>query len=387
MSRFATRRLAPLVALLLHACDPGPEPPLAAETVEEREVAPGVVHRYLWSAAGPWAVHIVEAAPGSCRPVVRTWKAGGALVGRAPTSALAREAEAALGRPVLAAVNADFFSFDPPGVPTGAQVADGEVVRGPGTRPVFGVDVDGTPFIATVELDAEVHTSAGMSARVRRINTRPGPDEITLYNRFTGRTTPADTGVVEAIIAPQEGLPGSGHGVVSAFDTAPAGVPVPDGGVVLAGRGRGAAFLQHLLEPGDTVRWEVAFDGAPGPVREMVGGYPALLRDGDALETTGDFATTRHPRTAVGWRRDGTLLLVVADGRQDGYSVGMSLPELTDLLRSLGAVDALNLDGGGSTTLVVRGEVVNRPSDPQGERPVANALLLLASDSARCPVR
>jgi exopolysaccharide biosynthesis protein len=105
------------------------------------------------------------------------------------------------------------------------------------------------------------------------------------------------------------------------------------------------------------------------------------------VAASGAFATTRHPRSAVGWRGDGTLLLVVVDGRQGDYSVGMSLSELTELFRSLGAVEALNLDGGGSTTLVVGGAVANRPSDPQGERPVANALLLLGADGAGCGAR
>jgi exopolysaccharide biosynthesis protein len=68
---------------------------------------------------------------------------------------------------------------------------------------------------------------------------------------------------------------------------------------------------------------------------------------------------------------------VVVDGRQPNHSVGMSLPELTDLARSLGLVDALNLDGGGSSTMVVKGEVVNRPSDPTGPRPVSDAIVVI----------
>ncbi|RMD98315.1 MAG: phosphodiester glycosidase family protein, partial [Calditrichaeota bacterium] len=67
------------------------------------------------------------------------------------------------------------------------------------------------------------------------------------------------------------------------------------------------------------------------------------------------------------------------DGRQEGYSAGMSLFELAEFMRGLGCTEAINLDGGGSTTLVVASRVVNRPSDKTGERPVANALLLVAS--------
>lgn len=125
--------------------------------------------------------------------------------------------------------------------------------------------------------------------------------------------------------------------------------------------------------------------GRPEPADEddeVIGGFPLLLKDGAVV---GDlevgerpsFAAARHPRTAAGLDRDtGTLWLVVVDGRS-GESVGMSLPELTSLLHGLGAEDAVNLDGGGSSTMWVLGRVVNRPSDPAGERPVANGLWLV----------
>jgi exopolysaccharide biosynthesis protein len=88
------------------------------------------------------------------------------------------------------------------------------------------------------------------------------------------------------------------------------------------------------------------------------------------------FADARHPRTAVGVRADGRILLVTVDGRQPELSVGMTIAELATLLIELGAVEAVNMDGGGSTTMVVRGRVVNSPSDLTGERAVGDALLI-----------
>jgi exopolysaccharide biosynthesis protein len=91
------------------------------------------------------------------------------------------------------------------------------------------------------------------------------------------------------------------------------------------------------------------------------------------------FGTQRHPRTAIGWSTaTGRVFLLAVDGRQPPYSDGMTLAELLGLFRALGATDALNLDGGGSTALVIRGQVQNRPSDQQGERAVGNALALAA---------
>jgi exopolysaccharide biosynthesis protein len=88
------------------------------------------------------------------------------------------------------------------------------------------------------------------------------------------------------------------------------------------------------------------------------------------------FATTRHPRTVVGRERDGAIWLITVDGRQPGRAVGMTFVELQDLLGRLDVTDALNLDGGGSTTMVAGGQVVNRPSDLTGPRAVSDALIV-----------
>jgi hypothetical protein len=139
-------------------------------------------------------------------------------------------------------------------------------------------------------------------------------------------------------------------------------------------------------------------------VRETVGGTPILLRDG-ARWFSNDRALwrTRAPRTVVGWNDSGELLLVTFDGRQPGYSMGVTLLEAARFMRDLGATDAINLDGGGSSTFVQRGNVVNRPSDlavrrhgkrlvvrarragdrvlGRVERPVADAIVLIAIPS------
>ena len=91
----------------------------------------------------------------------------------------------------------------------------------------------------------------------------------------------------------------------------------------------------------------------------------------------GSFVASRHPRTLAGVKADGTLLLVTVDGRRTGWSTGVTLPEAARVMRSLGARDALNLDGGGSTGMVVRGEVVSRPSDRAGERAVSDGIFVL----------
>ena len=88
------------------------------------------------------------------------------------------------------------------------------------------------------------------------------------------------------------------------------------------------------------------------------------------------FALRRNPRTIAGVARDGRLLLVAVDGRAPGYSAGLDFEEEAAVMRALGAEDAVNLDGGGSTTMTIRGTVVTRASDATGERPIADAVLV-----------
>lgn len=118
----------------------------------------------------------------------------------------------------------------------------------------------------------------------------------------------------------------------------------------------------------------------------MITSGPLMLLAGKNLQIPNDaFCNNRHPRTAVGKKADGTVVLFVVDGRF-AESAGMSIPELQKTMRWLGCTDAINLDGGGSTAMYIKGQadngVVNYPSDNKkfdhaGEREVANTLLLV----------
>jgi exopolysaccharide biosynthesis protein len=114
---------------------------------------------------------------------------------------------------------------------------------------------------------------------------------------------------------------------------------------------------------------------------DIVGGFPQLIKN-DKIDITWEqeksnktFVETRHPRTAVAKLKDGKFLMITVDGRSEA-SGGISLPDLAAFLLELGATDAMNLDGGGSTTMFLDGKVVNRPSDKEGERAVSDAILV-----------
>ena len=358
---------------------------------EIRELAPGVIHRSARISDGPWAVHVVEVDLRRCGVGLRTVKGRDSMIGRESTSGIFARTTGAPGHAV-AAVNADFFRYEPDGVPEGPQVADGIVVAAAGSygpsvstrygipQPVFGVTRSGRVFVGEAAIAGQAWSAAG-NLPLARVNALPGPDSLALFNHFVGDLPPHGTSTVHASIrriAPAGGAGDVQHGVVLAIDSLHAPTAKDAGEVALAGTGAAADWVRGLAT-GDTVRWHLAFSGAPGALAELVGGFPLLILDGESVlhrvpRIWPPFATGRHPRTAVAIDGDGTVLLLVVDGRQEGYSVGMTLEELTDLLLELGAVDALNLDGGGSTTLVTTEGIVNRPSDAE-ERPVANVLL------------
>lgn len=387
-------RPAAVAALLLPLGGCGPALAAAQPATFAERLAPGVVHRFELRPEGPWAIHVVEVDPRVCGVSLGSVKGLDRLEGVETTTSIAARTG------VLAAVNADFFRARPFGVPEGPQVAGGEVVAAEGShgpsvsarfstaQGVFGVTRGGVAFVGEGRVEGRAWLPRG-ALPLARVNAPPGTDSLALYTRFAGEATPADTGAVELVVrvvTPSRAAGDTAVAVALRLDTLPAGVELREGFAVLAGRGSAAAALGRAAA-GDTVRWTLPVRGAPGAVAELVGGFPLLLVDGSPVLHTVPairpaFAFERHPRTAVGMRADGAVLLVVVDGRRPDHSAGMTLPELIRLLRELGAVDALNLDGGGSTTLVVRGRVANRPSDP-AERPVTNALVV-RSAPGRC---
>jgi hypothetical protein len=367
------------------------------DTLRVTVLSPGVRHAYAWLPAGPWAVHVLEIDAEVCVPRIEARKPVGGVGGRARTSELAADA--------LAAVNADFFAAG--GVPVGAHVQRGEVVLGPVARPVFAVPESGTglapkaaaswpvPWIGVAAIRGFLARGPD-TVRIAQVNRQPEAsregasaaappeDAAHLYTAWFGPASPPDSGAVAVRLARARGDNMTATGVVAAVDRAGGPLPLDSVHVVVVGRGASARVL-GTLAVGDTVTWSIALVPEAGgglPAREAVGGQPVLLRGGriapDIREGIApSFGERRHPRTAIGIAPGGRLLWVTVDGRQAPYSDGMSLEELADLMARLGAQDAINLDGGGSTTMVIRGAVANRPSDAAGERPVGNALALV----------
>ena len=302
--------------------------------------------------------------------------AGPSLPARATTSDIARRNGA------IAAVNGDFGSAAP--INTFQQ--DGQFVRvssSPGI--LFSVSKDEqTVTVGRPESLVTATDPNGGTWTVDRWNNGPlGVGEIGAYTPFGGTLWPPPPATCSARLLPTASFAPTANGLGfqqsftveqrGCFESAP---PATDA-VVLSALPASDEALQILsLQAGSavTLEWTLGLTN----VWDAVGGSPILVANGRRVvgTCTTSFCSSRNPRTGVGVTAGGKILMVVVDGRQAGWSVGVSLPKFAAIFRRLGAVSALNLDGGGSSTMVVRGDVVNRPSSGR-ERSVSTALMVL----------
>lgn len=300
-------------------------------------------------------------------------------------------------RGAVVGINADFFPLgtDAQGDPLGICIIDGELVSEPSPRhAVMAMLKDGTFVFDNPTWSASMTLASGISRQIDGINRFRETNELIAYTSIFDSSTRSKYKGTE-VICKSDDLPvqcgKTINLIVVEVRTDAVNTPIPDDGMVLSAGGPAASFLSANLKPGDklTVKFEVksANNVDWSQVQQAVGGRPWVLKDGKEYvdleyERIGSsFSTTRHPRSALGITADGKLMLVTVDGRQPGLSTGISLPDLAALMKRLGAVNAINLDGGGSTTLSYRGAIINSPSGGI-QRAVANGLLVFANPVA-----
>lgn len=375
-----TARTVPSGATVVDAVWPWPMPSAltaaVADTVTTSVIAPGVRLHQIVRNTGPIRASVLDIDLASCVSLTAL-KSGVSAVGRATTSALLG-AIAPEDAPI-AAVNADFFLFTPPGVPVGALVRNGELIAGPINRPVLAFDHNRRPFIGRLLATGTV-TANGMSVAVTTWN-RPSASAIGIVDRAWGQPLDSVVRPTARMLVPL----GNKRYRVVALPTTHSGQTAGDT-LMLVGSSTQSPSPSQRFALGATV--SVTMGITPIAPRTAVGGFPMLLRDSviDPVVDSAGAASFRglNPRTAAGIAANGRrLLLVVIDGRQPSHSMGTTTRATAELLRDLGARDAVNLDGGGSSTMVIRDatlgvlRVVNKPSDAAGERPVGNGIAVL----------
>ena len=364
-----------LLALVLAA------PAVAApkQAVQRTLLMPGVTYtrQVQFTPHGPEVLHVITAPkPGglySLTPLL----SNDAIVGREKVTSMEKRASATA---TVAGVNGDLFNFGD-GHPSGGFMQNGILFHAPSSgRSTVGIDTDGNLHVERVGYSG--YWSGTGQRRKINLNELEGANGTSLFTPTWGPTTPA-VGSVEAILKPFPGAKPNTDltGVVVQVSSTQGATPIPPDGAVLQARGTAAANLAAEAPTGTTVTVRLALNPAWDNVVNAIGGGPLIVSKGKPIfraneSFAADQLSPRNPRTAVGQRADGSLLLVAVDGRQFGYSVGMSNFELALAMMQLGAVTASALDAGGSTTVAFDGQLLNRPSDPGGERAVAEALVV-----------
>lgn len=317
-----------------------------------------------------------------------------AAIGTEKTSSLATRHGA------FAAINAGFFRLDKSiwaGDDTGALKINNKIFSEsfPGRRTsLFINNQSSATKVEIFPLKTSIDLSFGSEKEgwgIDGINRQIKTDELVLYTPDFGRTTLTDPGTVEITVR---------NGRVSQYSDRRGSSIIPSDGYVISGSGSRVASIREFAASRKKIKLNFSAFADIDPqlgIREphilayyqsedIVTGVPQLIKDGKidiTWENEGvskSFVETRHPRTAVAKLKDGKFLMITVDGRTES-SGGIGLQDLAEYLLLLGATDAMNLDGGGSTTMFVDGKVVNHPSDKEGERKVGDAILVTLRDS------
>jgi hypothetical protein len=326
---------------------------------------------------GPVVLHVVRGP----RPVglyrLRPVLSNESVVRRETVSAMERRLAA---QATSVGVNGDYFSFAD-GRPSGMLLRDGVLVAEPNSgRSTAGITLDGLLDVQRVRFLGTWRTT-GERRSISSVNAPPGANKISLFTAEWGSSTPRIPGAYAVVLAPFPAAVPNADLTATVVGTAQGGpVALSADTAVLVARGPAAATLEAEAAVGSSVTVRLALRPEWPTVGDAIGGGPLLVREGSPVHDADEAfrwsqLVPRAPRTAVGQRANGEVLLVTTDGRQPGYSVGMTNLELAHALVRLGAVRAMALDSGGSSTLAFEGTVLNSPSDGR-ERPVSTALML-----------
>ncbi len=312
-------------------------------------------------ARGPVRGYVVQVNLQDDSYALKPALAGETIMRRSTVSRIARQYGA------CAAINGGFFSALGP--PLGLLVVDGEWIKAPlYGRAVFGVDREGRCAIRRVDFAGRVDFEGVGSLPLEGINQgHTDPDGVVAYTPRWGSVVIGAQKLTRLVV-------GTDGAVAQVLRNGEAAM-IPAGGFVLSGHGRRAETLATI---GVGTKARLSLETLPPwpGLHQALGGGPLLVQAGRVNVTAAeerfrpDVASGSRPRSALGLTDKGDLILLAVE------NPGLTLRELAGIMTKLGARDSMNLDGGGSTALVVQGRLLNRPSDGC-ERAVSNALLVL----------
>lgn len=350
-------------------------------------VGPDVVHRKFIAPSVPWSIDVLEIDISNPYIGIESVKADDRLYGSERVSSMASR-KSYNGHLAVGAINGDFYGGG--GVPINAQVINGEFLRSVeyNNKSNLGFDVDNYPMIGVTNFSGKLNTKTGIY-NINGVNMTRQTDYLVMFNPYFGNSTGTNQWGTEVLITPISSWIANDT-VICIIEQIEKGIGnmlIPENKAVLSGHGLAESFLNNNVQVGDTITLCLNLLPSFPKLNQLIGGFPKIVNQGENYVNQGynqeggpGHTYERHPRTAVGFSADSTkLYFVTVDGRQL-CSKGMTLIELADFMIDIGITSGINLDGGGSTTIVVRDKVRNSPSDGS-ERFVANGLLAISSAS------
>ena len=275
----------------------------------------------------------------------------------------------------LAGVNGGYFHYS--GRPLGLLYINGSLVSEPlKKRSALLIGEDNQLSLAQVDWEGEVLIESGShKIKLDGVNRELNQDEIILFNHHYGSRMPA-------LSAEQYDIVVRDHQILGLESEAGVQTPIPPDGFVLRASGSRTDTkikISKLEDKTVELNYNLSPKFEENNILHAVGGGPRLLKDGEIAingreeNFQNDILNGRAPRTAAALTEDNHLLFLTIDGRRSDFSVGMTLEELAQALKELGAVDALNLDGGGSARMVIRGFTMSSPSE---KRLISNGVVV-----------
>ena len=364
----------------------------AADTTRV-EIAPGVIHHEIDDPDKPLRIIALEINISRPNLSIGSAVANDELGSSFETTQSMSRRYDSDDKEAIGAINGDYFGISDPSNPysflSNLMIKDDEYVIGKSySRSQFGFKTNGMPFADMVSFEGNAYLPGDEIVELDGVNRDRGGDQAIVFNRYIGEHTRTNEHGVELLLAPVD-EPVIGEPMefeVIEIESGVGSMEIPDYGYyVLSAHGSKRDIVQDHAEEGDIISLELGTDVSRDDISHLMGGGPRLITDGefpsqwDGLE---NFQTqhnmNRHPRTAVGMSKDSSrIYLMVVEGRQDA-SRGATMEETAHYIHGLGAWNAVNLDGGGSSTIIIQDSLANRPNGGSWQRPVGSALIAFA---------
>ncbi|MDR3183987.1 MAG: phosphodiester glycosidase family protein [Prevotellaceae bacterium] len=346
----------------------------------------------------PLIIHAVRYKAGTPGYSIEAWSGKDSINGKETPSAMVKRYETA-GREVKVAINGGFYGMSTDGVPSGPEIVKGMMTYlGDVSQPIIGFDSNNRPHMDFLKFNAKVKNKNGVESAITTVNgiTR-NTNNMVLYNSAKGKRTGTNEWGAEVLCTPETGqweILDSYLNVSCQIDriepvSGKGNMAIPKGKIVLSGHGTANTYLTDKLSAGDdvevTVNYTLKTDSKvdASVIRNAVAGYNIILQGNNIIEPNLNvyddptLITNSHPRTSVGFSADKEyVFFTVVEGRRAGVSAGVTTRELAQVMKYLGAANAINLDGGGSSCLIVDKTRKNVMSDGS-ERAVCNGLAII----------